>query len=134
MSLLTEAQRQRLLQNGADPDRDHAPVVRLYMPDIKAQWLFSALDPDDPDLAFGLGNLGMEDSELGWSSIREFDFVKAAFGVDVINDADFEPHYPISVYARAARIAGAITLDARLLALCVDEPDKPPGHPKPPQP
>ena len=37
---------------------DHMPVVKLFTPDANCTWLISELDPDDPDLAFGLCDLG----------------------------------------------------------------------------
>src|SRR3546814_18259986 len=36
---------------------DPYPVVRLFTPDAAASWLLTELDPDDPDLAYGLCDL-----------------------------------------------------------------------------
>ena len=68
MTLLTPAQRRQLLANGtaqrAATDQGNAldfyPVVKLFTPDANATWLLTELDPDDPDLAFGLCDLGLE--------------------------------------------------------------------------
>lgn len=38
---------------------DHHPVVKLFTPDGGATWLLSETDPDDPDICFGLCDLGM---------------------------------------------------------------------------
>src|SRR3546814_11021801 len=38
---------------------DPYPVVRLFTPDAAASWLLTELDPDDPDLASGLCDLGL---------------------------------------------------------------------------
>ena len=63
MLLLTQAQRQQLLNNGqVNAARrlkdghtvDHQPVVKLFTPWGAATWLLSELDPDEPDHAFGL--------------------------------------------------------------------------------
>ena len=63
MLLLTQAQRQQLLENGrvnaahrrVDGNTvDHQPVVKLFTPWGAATWLLSELDPADTDIAFGL--------------------------------------------------------------------------------
>ncbi len=33
---------------------DSPPVVKLFTPDANATWLLSEIDPDCPDIAFGL--------------------------------------------------------------------------------
>ena len=58
-TLLTAALRRQLLQNGhksrSQPDFDPVPVAKLFTPDASATWLLTELNPDNPDLAFGLG-------------------------------------------------------------------------------
>ena len=62
MKLITKTQFERMQQNGIrsqeDPDFDPEPVVKLFTPDANATWLLTELDPDDPDLAFGLCDIG----------------------------------------------------------------------------
>lgn len=58
MQLITDEQRAQLLANGAISargiDHDPRPVVKLFTPDAGATWLLTELDPEEPDVAFGL--------------------------------------------------------------------------------
>lgn len=64
MTLLTAHDRERLLANGEhrrqilrhDPEAmfDVAPIVKFFTPDAGCTWLLTEIDPDDPDVAFGL--------------------------------------------------------------------------------
>jgi hypothetical protein len=68
MKLLTADIRERLLRNGrirqqleltSEAEPDFLPVVKLFTPDAGCTWLLTEIDPDDPDIAFGLCDLGM---------------------------------------------------------------------------
>ena len=87
---------------------DHMPVVKLFTPDAGATWLLSEIDPDLPDLAFGLCDLGLGYPELGSVSITELKALRGKLGLPVERDIHFEANAPISVYAERARIAGGI--------------------------
>ena len=59
---------ERLLANGQaslETERDHTPVVKFFDPAGAATWLISELSPGDPDILFGLCDLGMGFPELG---------------------------------------------------------------------
>ena len=43
----------------------YLPVVKLFTPDVNATWLLTELDPEDPDISFGLCDLGVGCPELG---------------------------------------------------------------------
>lgn len=118
MNLLTPEQRQQLSTNGHPDNRgkDHYPVVKLFLPGTNARWLLTELDPDEPDVAFGLCDLGLGFPELGYVLVSELETVSLALGWDVECDSSFESKYPISVYARAARLAQAITEEPHLLS------------------
>ena len=60
MMLITKALRNKLLANGSNPDKDHAPVLKLFTPWSGCTWLFSELDPNNPDQIFGLCDLGQD--------------------------------------------------------------------------
>lgn len=126
MKLLTIDIRERLLKNGrirnqliedeAEPrDPDFVPVVKLFTPDANCTWLLTELDPDAPDIAFGLCDLGMGYPECGSVSLTELKSVRGPLGLPVERDRYFTAQHPISVYAAAARTAGAITEDAGAL-------------------
>ncbi len=118
MKLLTQSIRDKLLRNGAiraaleedgRADADFIPIVKLFTPDANCTWLLSELDPEDPDIAFGLCDLGMQCPELGSVRLSELESVRGRFGLPVERDRYFEPHHTLSVYARAAWNAAAIT-------------------------
>ena len=104
--------RAALLANGAKTnagiDHDPFPVVKLFTPDAGATWLLSELDPDDPDTAFGLCDLGIGYPELGTVSITELESVRGQLGLPVERDRAFVADKSLSAYADAAIDAGAI--------------------------
>lgn len=117
MQLLTKTIRERLLANGklrlalteeGRDEPDFLPVVKLFTPDGACTWLLTELDPDDPDIAFGLCDLGMGFPELGSVSLTELASVRGRLGLPVERDLHFSPAKTISAYAEEARVHGAI--------------------------
>ncbi|TWT20318.1 DUF2958 domain-containing protein [Luteimonas marina] len=112
MQLMTDEQRERLLANGrqtaAGQTIDPSPVVKLFTPDANATWLLTELSPNDPDIAFGLCDLGLGFPEIGYVSLTEIRQLRGKLGLPVERDLGFVAKHPISVYARQARIAGWI--------------------------
>lgn len=115
MTLFTKAQFDQLLDNGRTRDADNVPVVRLFIPETRCIWLFTEIDPVEPDIAFGLCDLGAGRPELGSVSIRDLLGVRARMGLRVERDQTFTGKYPLYVYAEAARRTQAITVDDRFL-------------------
>ena len=107
MKLLTQSQREQLLANGRNRDRDHPPAVKFFSPCGAATWLFSEF-AEGGDTLFGLSDLGFGSPELGYSSLSEIASVRLPFGLGIERDLHFEPTQPLSVYAEAARAAGRI--------------------------
>lgn len=117
MKLLTHELRDRLLRNGrlrqhfqedgrAEPD--FIPVVKLFTPDAGCTWLLTEADPDNPDVCFGLCDLGMGFPELGSVSVAELESVRGKLGLPVERDLHFSPTKTISAYAEEARREGGI--------------------------
>jgi hypothetical protein len=110
--LITRAQREIMLAYGvrsaAGEAIDPKPVVKLFTPDGACTWLLTELDPEDPDIAFGLCDLGMGFPELGSVRLSELAAVCGALGLSVERDAFFTPTRSLSQYADAALKAGAI--------------------------
>lgn len=104
MKIITEQQRAQLLLNGSRENRekDHFPVVKLFVPGTGCTWLLTEIDPDCPDLAFGLCDLGMGFPELGYVDLEEISTVKNRFGLCVEADFYFKAKFPLSVYTQAA--------------------------------
>ena len=118
MKLLTTSIRDQLLRNGriqqglavaGDTDADFVPVVKLFTPDAACTWLLSELDPEEPDIAFGLCDLGMGCPELGSVSISELESVRGRLGLPIERDRRFETQKTLTAYARDAREHRRIT-------------------------
>ena len=112
MNLITESLHAQLLANGRqsldNDDFDPPPVVKLFTPDAGATWLLTEIDPDDPDRAFGLCDLGHGFPELGYVSLSELQSVRGRLGLAVERDLHFVATKTISAYAREARLAERI--------------------------
>ncbi|OCX51918.1 hypothetical protein BEL04_18115 [Mucilaginibacter sp. PPCGB 2223] len=110
--LLTPQQYDLLIQNGGDKsyDKDYPPVAKLFLTNSNFVWLISELDPEYPEIAFGLCDLGMGWPELGYVNIDEILACQNPL-VQLENDLSFEGKYPLTVYARAARRADKIVTD-----------------------
>lgn len=116
MKLFTKPQLKKLLENSQDIklDKDHPPVVKLFMTGSGCTWLLSELDTETQDIAFGLCDLGMGFPELGYVSLSE---IKAAEGTFrfLERDQHFDAEFPLSVYARAARDYEHIVTDMEIV-------------------
>src|ERR1700727_1512216 len=116
MMLLTQAQREQLLDNGrrqaavkGTPDEiDFHPVVKLFNPCGAATWLLTEIDPDDETVAWGLCDLGMGFPEFGTVSLTELAQYRGRFGLGIERDLHFEARGPISAYIEAPKQAGRI--------------------------
>ena len=112
MALFTASEEKRLKENGVSSqdgvDVHHKPVVKLFTPDGNATWLLSEIHPDDPDLAFGLCDLGLGSPELGYVSLSELAAVRGAFGLPIEKDLHVTFDKTVEEYADAARLTGRI--------------------------
>ncbi len=114
MKILTEAQRQQMLANGRynadhpESPKDFQPVVKLFCPWGGATWLLTELDPEDPDIAFGLCDLGFGCPELGSVSLSEIQSVSGPGGLRIERDLHFTADKSLSAYADEARAAQRI--------------------------
>src|ERR1039458_7209111 len=110
MKLLTSDIRERLLRNGrlqrqcaerGEAEPDFLPVVKLFTPDAGCTWLLSEVDPDDPDIAFGMGC-----PETGSVRISELESVRGRLGLPVERDLHFTATKTLSAYADEAGTHG----------------------------
>jgi len=117
MELLTPEIRERLLANGrlrlqfqtnGAAELDFLPVVKLFTPDAGCTWLLTELDPEEPDIAFGLSDLGMGCPELGSVRISEIESIRGRIGLPVERDRFFTATKTLSAYAAEASNAGRI--------------------------
>lgn len=107
MILFTQAQFALLLQNGeaynADPDFNPKPIVKLFNPVGSATWLIASVEPDSPDVAFGLCDLGMGCPELGSVSIEELSNFKGPLNLGIERDIHWQANKTLGEYAAEAR-------------------------------
>lgn len=113
--LITAADRAKLLENGRasanarNGSVDHVPVLKLFLPEGSATWLITEMDPENPDILFGLCDPGLGEPELGSVSLTELQSVRTKrFRLPIERDAHIRFDKPISAYARKARSAGQI--------------------------
>lgn len=108
----TEDEYKQLLENGADyrEENDYPPVAKLFMTNTNCVWLINKLDPEDPDIAFGLCDLGMGSPEIGYVSISELEDAQNHLH-RLEHDLHFQGKYPLMVYARATSSAEEIIAD-----------------------
>ena len=99
-ALITDDQRTALLNNGRqsleERGFDPAPVVKLFTPDAGATWLLTQIDPDAPDHAYGLCDLGLGCPETGWVSLAELVALRGPLGLPVERDLYFRPEKRLS--------------------------------------
>lgn len=117
MKLLTQLQYDQLLANGrrqaplkgSERELDFVPVVKLFNAYGAGTWLLTELDPDEPDIAWALADLGMGCAEFGTISLSELASLRHPFGFRLIErDRHWEATAPISAYIRASVSAGQI--------------------------
>lgn len=112
MDLIDHDIRTQLLANGArsaaGEDFDPWPVVKLFTPDGSATWLLTELDPNEPDIAFGLCDLGVGCPEVGTVRLSEIEAARGALSLQIERDQFFQADRPISRYLAEATLLGAI--------------------------
>ncbi|NBC14269.1 MAG: DUF2958 domain-containing protein [Gammaproteobacteria bacterium] len=97
-----------MLRDQLDPG-DHVPVVKLFTPDAACTWLLTELDPEEPDIAFGLCDLGVGCPEIGSVRLSELEALRGRAGLPVERDRFFRADRPLSAYAAEAAANGSIT-------------------------
>lgn len=110
-TLIPADARAALLANGGNRHQrghDPVPVVKWFTPDANATWIITELDPDEPDIAYGLCDLGLGFPELGYVSLAEVLEVRGRLGLPVERDLYFRTTCRLSAWAVAARGASRI--------------------------
>lgn len=110
--LITPEQRAQLLANGATFQADGAfdppPVVKLFTPDAGCSWLLTHIEPECPEVGWGLSDLGLGYPETGFLYLSGVVIVRGRLGLRVERDLHFTARKPLSAYARDAQRAGMI--------------------------
>ena len=111
---ITQAEWEQLYKNGlvqakvkgTAKELDPIPVVKLFYPAGSGTWLLSEVEPEEPDVAWGLADLGFP--KFGTVSLQELAEFKGFAGLRIERDRFFKARAPISRYIEAARSAGQI--------------------------
>ena len=103
-----DGKRNRELANQDRDTIDFFAVVKLFCPWGASTWLLTELDPEDPEIAFGLCDLGMGSPETGRVSLTELTAVHGPGGLGIERDIHFEPVKTLSAYMQGARSTGQI--------------------------
>jgi hypothetical protein len=115
---LTKSLKDQLIKNGKAQEQarqneldsiNFKPVVKFFNPCGAGTWLISEIDANDPDLMYGLCDLGMGCSELGMVSISELQSVRLRFGLKIERDYSFKADKTLSEYSSAAYELGRIS-------------------------
>ena len=113
MKLITKAARQQLAENfretecGLNP-MDLRPVVKLFYPAGTATWLLAYTLPDQPEIAWGLADLGLGYPETGDIYLPELYLFRGRFNLGIERDLHFQADMSIGEYLEKARIDGIL--------------------------
>ncbi len=113
--LIPQELQEKMIENAWDVLKgrrnDHPPIVKLFSISSNAIWLLSELNPLEPDIAFGLCDLGMGFPELGYVSLEELESIRhPSLPIPlIVRDEHFEAEYLMSVYVDAAHKHQGIT-------------------------
>lgn len=116
-SLLTDEQREQLLDNGRTQKAvekcrepiDFHPAVKLFTPEAGAIWLLTEIRPWDPDVAFGLCDLGVGYPELGSVHVSELQQPRGPWGLPPVErDGHFKATKRLRAYTIEALERGRI--------------------------
>jgi hypothetical protein len=105
----------KLIENGHTSEEqdgfDPFPVVKLFTPDAAATWLIREAYPNDSDVRlFGLCDLGLGSTELGYAMLSEIEDARGKLGLPVERDLYFKAEHRLSAHAKIARYAGMIVI------------------------
>lgn len=107
---------------------DPVPVVKLFNPMGPATWLATEIY-DDGDTLFGLADLGFGCPEMGCFSLLEIEAIRLPFGLRIERDVGLAASFPLSAWAKAARLAGSIIQAEIFLNRALPgNPELPPSH------
>ncbi|NKC02220.1 MAG: DUF2958 domain-containing protein [Pseudomonadales bacterium] len=106
MTIFTQTLLRKLTANGeasaarqadGESEIDHLPVIKIFNPAGSATWTLTEIIPDNPDLLFGLCDLGFGTPELGYVSRQELEEVQGHYGLPLERDRHFEAYGPRGV-------------------------------------
>ena len=114
-SLFTTEQIEIMFANSRQTKIDHIgnhfPVVSLRILGTDMHWLLSELNPDFPNIAFGLCDLGLGFPEIGYVDLDELEqAMLRRKGCIFVTDPKFKATKSLLDYASDARDVGFIVI------------------------
>ena len=91
MKLLTKQIEKALAKDGLTHETAQVPICKLFNPCGAATWLIFAREKDEPDILWGLADLGMDCIEYGTISLSELQSLRLPFGLTIERDFLFTP-------------------------------------------
>jgi len=130
---IAEQEFQQLLANWNSPDKNHHPVVKLFVPGAWCSWLLTEVNPNNISQCVAAFDNGHQ--HIGYAVFGFADLVNCAkmFQSQLTKDPDFVGRYPIGTYLNAALTYGFITEQEVLLGPYI-KPEAPGDDPPSLQP
>ena len=91
MKLITKAIEKALAKPGLTGSNAQVPICKFFNPCGAATWLIFARETDEPDVLWGLADLGMQCIEYGTISLSELQSIRLPFGLTIERDLHFHP-------------------------------------------
>lgn len=83
---------------------DHRPVSKLFLPDEPVSWLLNKINPNNPNIVFGMTDFGDgEPPLLGWINLEQLSDFEGRYGFEVTKDKGFTADQPLSFYFKQAQ-------------------------------
>jgi hypothetical protein len=92
----------------ADPGADLIPVARLFHSMCSWSWLLLARNPDEPQVAYGIADLGTGSVEIGLIDLEEVRQIPSVIGTGVQVDRWWSPGARASGYLANAASTGRL--------------------------
>lgn len=115
MKLLTKAIEKALAKDGLTGQNAEVPICKFFNPCGAATWLIFAREKDEPDVLWGLADLGMGCVEYGTISLSELQNLRLPFGLTIERDLHFSPKkhangdlWKLSDYLKLDRLTGIV--------------------------
>jgi hypothetical protein len=91
MKLITKAIETALAKPGLTGQNAQVPICKFFNPTGAATWLIFAREAGEPDVLWGLADLGMQCVEYGTISLSELQAFRGRFGLGIERDLHFHP-------------------------------------------
>lgn len=91
MKLLTKEITKALDKEGLTGQNAQVPICKFFNPCGASTWLIFAREKENPDILWGLFDLGMECIEYGTVSLSELQTLRLRFGLKIERDLYFHP-------------------------------------------